>query len=111
MKWVTWVKFSAMRAASPRPLTSRKAEKNVAPGVVHQDVDVAELGLDRGQEGVDRVGVADVQLGGDHPPAERLDRRRGGGQAVGVAVTDGDMGAEAGQGERRRPRRCPARRR
>ena len=60
---------------------------------------MAELGLDRRQEGLDRLGVPDVELTADGPATQPLDVGDRGGQALGVAVTDRHVGAEAGQAQ------------
>ena len=97
MKWVTWVKFSAMIDASPLGAMSRNGRHEGAAGVVHQHVDPVEAVGDRLDEGVDGLRVADVELGAQHRPPEALDVGRHLGQQVGLAVADRHRGPAPGE--------------
>ena len=78
-------------------------------GVVHEDVDVAEVGERRLDHGFVGLEVVDRRLVGGGPPAGGLDGAHGLLGRVGVlAVVDGDGGAVLGQGQRDGPADAPA---
>ena len=80
-----------------------------AAGVVHEDVDRAELGANRLEEAVDGIPLADVELRRHDPPARGLDRPGRRVEVRDVPVTDRDVRTEAR--ERRRDRFTDAHRR
>ena len=106
-KFVTLVKFSRISASWPLSFTSRNAGLEPAARVVDEHVDAVE----RRDPRAHRVAVAHVEQLGVHVPARGRDLAGGAGQTVGVAVADRDVGAEAGERDRDRRRRCPGPRR
>ena len=69
-------------------------------GVVHEDVEPAELGDDRRHHGFVGLGVVDRRLDGDGPPPEGLDLGHDGSRVVGAApVVHRHVGAVGRQPE------------
>ena len=99
MKWVTLVKFSSTSAACalgahveesrPKPPPALLTRMSTAPRPASTSVSHCATA----------VGVAHVEHAGQCPTAGRLDRGRGGGEAVLVAVAHGHVGAVGREGE------------
>src|ERR1019366_4337420 len=76
-----------------------KVGEEAAAGVVHEDVDRAEVsGHSRHEVCTGRL-VPNVELAGHDPPARGLDAVGGGIEVGDVPVADRDVGAESGKGQ------------
>jgi hypothetical protein len=74
-----------------------RGARELAAGVVHQDVHLAEALLDGAQHGVDGLGLADVAGALVHLDAQRLELGGGLEQRLGAAAADGHLGAQPAQ--------------
>ena len=81
----------------------RTAVERRHAGVVDQHVDLAEMSVNRVDQPVYLIPVADVAAMGESAPAERLDLLRHGLARIGLAAGDRDIGAGRRETQRHFP--------